>query len=101
MNTLSLKILDKELKVACPPEQAERLTEAARLLDSRMREIREHAKAASADRVALMAALNLANDLILARQGQQQNEQHQHTVQRLYDKIDAALELNRQLDLEH
>ena len=99
MNTLSLKILDKELKVACPPEQAERLTEAARLLDSRMREIREHAKAASADRVALMAALNLANDLILARQGHELAGQQQEIVRRMHDKIDASLELNRQLAL--
>lgn len=99
MSALSLKILDKELKVSCPPEQAERLTEAARLLDTRMREIREQAKAASADRVALMAALNLANDLIQARQEQAGAGLQQQSVQRLHDKIDAALELNRQLDL--
>lgn len=101
MNTLSVRILDKELKVACPEEQVESLSAAARMLDTRMREIRDASKSATVERVALMAALDLAHDLLQQRGVLTTDKEMQLGVARMRDKIENVLEVNRQLPLDH
>jgi cell division protein ZapA len=62
--TLEVKLLDRELRVACPEEERSELLEAVAYLDKRMREIRDAGKIASVERIALMAALNIAHELL-------------------------------------
>ena len=62
--TLEIKLLDRELRVACPEEERGELLEAVAYLDKRMREIRDAGKIASVERIALMAALNIAHELL-------------------------------------
>jgi cell division protein ZapA len=65
--TLDVNLLGRDYKVACAePERAE-LQAAVAFLDRRMREIRDQGKIAGAERVAVMAALNLAHELLRAR----------------------------------
>jgi len=97
-NALTLRLLDRELKVACPPEQQQELLEAARQLDSRMREIRDVGKVSGVEKIALMAALNLAHELM-----QQQSGSHEEDIgdrlRRMQEKIDDSLQATRQLEL--
>ena len=65
---VTISILGKELMVACPDEERESLTAAARYLDQRMREIQDTGKVIGAERCAVMAALNLSNELLQLRQ---------------------------------
>jgi|SRR5882672_2162774 len=65
--TLDISILGREFKVACKENEREELTEAVTLLDRRMREIRDAGKVTGADRIAVMAALNFAHDLLRER----------------------------------
>ena len=60
--TLDVSLLGHEYKVACKAGEEEELREAVAFLDTRMREIRENSKTSSVERVAVMAALNLAHD---------------------------------------
>ena len=62
--TAEVKILDKEYLVACPDEEREALTRAARHLDSKMREIRASGKVFGTERIAVMAALNITHELL-------------------------------------
>jgi len=62
--TLEIKLLDRELRVACPEEERGELLEAVALLDKRMRDIRDAGKIASVERIALMAALNITHELL-------------------------------------
>ena len=62
--TLEIKLLDRELRVACPEEERSELLEAVAYLDKRMREIRDAGKIASVERIALMAALNITHELL-------------------------------------
>jgi cell division protein ZapA len=62
--TLEIKLLDRELHVACPEEERTELLEAVAYLDKRMREIREAGKIVSVERIALMAALNITHELL-------------------------------------
>ena len=64
---LDVSILGRDYKVACRESERAELMQAVALLDGRMREIRDTGKIAAVDRIAVMAALNLANELLRAR----------------------------------
>jgi cell division protein ZapA len=65
--TLDVSLLGRDYKVACKEGEEADLREAVALLDRRMREIRESSKTQATERVAVMAALNLAHDLQRSR----------------------------------
>ena len=69
INTLDVTILDRELRVACPDEERAELLDAVAYLDKKMREIRDAGKVASVERIAIMAALNIAHELLTTRLG--------------------------------
>ena len=64
IKTLDVKILDRELRIACPEEERAELLDAVTYLDKKMREIHETGKIASVERIALMAALNITHELL-------------------------------------
>jgi cell division protein ZapA len=66
---LDVTILGREFKVACKESERVELTEAVAFLDRRMREIRDAGKIAGLDRIAVMAALNIAHELQRERRG--------------------------------
>lgn len=86
---VNIRILDREYTVGVEAEQRESLLAAARLLESRMREIRGSNRMAAIDRVAVLAALNLAHELELLR-----NE----NASRDRELVRTLGEMNRKLD---
>jgi cell division protein ZapA len=64
IKTLDVKILDRELRIACPEEERAELLDAVAYLDKKMREIHDTGKIASIERIALMAALNITHELL-------------------------------------
>jgi cell division protein ZapA len=60
---VNVRLLDREYTVGCEPDERDSLLSAAKLLDSKMREIRGGNRMAAIDRVAVLAALNLAHEL--------------------------------------
>ncbi len=64
---LDVLILGREFKVACKEHERADLQEAVYLLDTRMREIQGGGKITGIDRIAVMAALNIANELLRTR----------------------------------
>jgi cell division protein ZapA len=69
VNAIDVIILDREFRVACPEEEQEKLLEAVSYLDRNMREIRDAGKITSIERIAIMAALNITNELLTTRIG--------------------------------
>ena len=69
-NRVSVKILEKEYHVACPPEERPALLESAEYLNRKMREIRDSGKVIGLERIAVMAALNIAHELLSMRLGE-------------------------------
>lgn len=90
--TVTVHILDKEYCISCPPEEHANLESAARYLDGKMREIRTSGKVIGADRVAVMAALNITHDLLHKQQrlDMSANSTRQQ-VRDLLDRVDQAL----------
>ena len=68
--TLDVSILGREYRVGCKQSERDELLLAVQLLDGRMREIRDSGKIAGTERIAVMAALNIAHELLQARAGQ-------------------------------
>ena len=61
---VSVMILDKEYKISCAPEEKKALQAAAEHVDQKMRELRSRGSAIGTDRVAVVAALNIAHELL-------------------------------------
>jgi cell division protein ZapA len=97
---VTVQILEKEYLVACKDEERDELLASAELLNSRMREIRDSGKVIGADRIAVMAALNLAHELV---QNQARKFDYQHSmstrIRDLQQKIETALDQGKQLEL--
>ncbi len=88
---VTVSILGKEFVVACPDNERESLNRAARYLDQQMRQIQESGKVLGVERCAIMAALNLSNEL-LALQKQAGGPDTEERLGRLTSKIDAVLQ---------
>ena len=63
---VSVRILEKEYQVSCPADERTNLLDSADLLNQKMREIRDSGKVVGLDRIAVMAALNITNELLQA-----------------------------------
>jgi cell division protein ZapA len=90
---VSIRILDKDYRVACEHAEQDGLRESARLLDVKMREIRKTGRVVGTDRIAVMAALNIAHELIQLRRSRGHDPSvHADRLAALQDRIAQALE---------
>ena len=97
---VSVTISGKEYQIACPEEEKSALIASASMLNDNMEKIRATGKVVGLDRIAVMAALNIANDLIKL----QQTESHgtddiNNKLMYMKEKVNAFLDEARQLDL--
>ena len=98
--TVTVRILDKDYQVACPPEEVEALTSSARYLDQQMQGIRNSGKVLGIDRIAVMAALNIANDYLKNQNAAgTANKTAQRKISILNQEIETVLAEQRQLKL--
>ena len=67
--TLDVSILGRDYRVACKESERDELLQAVQFLDRRMRDIRDAGKIVGAERIAVMAALNITNELLRASRG--------------------------------
>lgn len=97
---VSIRILGKEYQVACPVQEKADLLAAADLLNKKMQDIRDSGKVLGLDRVAVMAALNMANELL-----KRTNEERQLKdivdlrIKAMRERLDSALGPGQQLSL--
>jgi cell division protein ZapA len=90
---IKVQILGKEYPISCPEDQQHDLLIAARYLDEKMRQIRGTGRVIGTERIAVMAALNIAHELL---QAQQQNKVLSQDLRErfssLHERLDAALD---------
>ena len=90
---VALNILGKEYKIVCAPDEQEALVRSAQALDKQMRRIRDTGKVAGADRIAVLAALNLAHDSSSAgNKNTAEPNDISNRINELRQKIEKALE---------
>ena len=81
-------ILDKEYKISCPENEKDALMATARMLDERMRTVRDSGKVLGSERISVITALNLIHELSQDQERQRQGSQDvQDRVRRLTEKV--------------
>jgi cell division protein ZapA len=97
---VSVRILEKEYQVACPADERTDLLDSAEVLNEKMREIRDSGKVVGLDRIAVMAALNMANELLQSRTRDEELEGNLgNRLRLLSDRLESVLGSSQQLDL--
>jgi len=97
---VNVKILEKEYQIACPAEERKALIDSAELLNGKMREIRDSGKVVGLDRIAVMAALNMANELLAANVVSGNIESNAKlTVREMRERVETALQTGAQMEL--
>jgi cell division protein ZapA len=100
ISRVSVRLLDREYQVACPAEERSDLLDSAEYLDGKMREIRDSGKVVGLDRIAVIAALNIANELIKQRKrGTVVEGDLGARLKSLRERVESALEKGQQLEL--
>ena len=100
ISRVSVRLLDREYQVACPVDERSDLLDSAEYLDGKMREIRDSGKVVGLDRIAVIAALNIANELIkLRKQGSVVEGDLGARLRSLRERVETALEKGQQLEL--
>jgi cell division protein ZapA len=97
---VSIRILDKEYQVACPADERTDLLDSAEVLNAKMREIRDSGRIVGVDRIAVMAALNMANDLLHAQaRDRSLDGDVSSRLKVISDRVESVLGGSQQLDL--
>jgi len=97
---VSVRILEKDYHISCPAEERSDLLDSAEYLNAKMREIRDSGKVVGLDRIAVIAALNMANELIRFRNRDTNLETEVGGRLRiLRERVESALEKGQQLEL--
>jgi cell division protein ZapA len=90
--TVEINLLGRTYRVACEDDEREALLQAVAYLDGKMNEIRRAGKVMGAERIAVMAALNVAHELLSVRLGSGFDlGQAKQRISALESKIDAAI----------
>ncbi len=61
---LTIKIMDKEYRIACPEEEKNNLRASADLLNEKLGEIKQQGSVIGTERIAIMAALNMSHEIL-------------------------------------
>ena len=90
--TVEVNLLGRSYRVACDDNEREALMQAVAYLDAKMNEIRKVGKVMGAERIAVMAALNVAHELLSVKLGAGFDVGHaKRRLLALESQIDAAI----------
>ena len=96
---LNVNILGRDYRVNCPPGAEEELLRSGRYLNDKMEEIRQASsqagKVLGADRIAVIAALNITHQMLMAEEGQNKTV---FEIERLNERVDSLLDQDSQLE---
>jgi cell division protein ZapA len=100
LSQVNVKILEREYQFSCPEEERNELLKSAEYLNARMRQIRDSGKVVGLDRIAVMAALNLANEMLRLRDKDQSTDATVGLrLKSMRERVESALEQGKQLEL--
>ncbi len=98
VKNIDVTILDRQYRVACPDDERENLMASVAYLDQKMREIKEGGKISGTDRIAVMAALNIAHELLSAKTGAGFDiAEYKRKMQSMNTMVDEALATQEKL----
>lgn len=90
-DSLTIHILDKDYRVACPPDEKESLKESANQLNSRLTEIKTRGSVIGTERIAIMAALNLSHEVLMGKTLEKEHNSLNQRLDTLSERIENTL----------
>lgn len=97
---VSVIVLEKEYLITCEENERESLRNAADYLNQKMDEMKRSGSVIGVERIAVMTALNITNELIAyKKENQDYTSSVDSTLKRLQNKINDALARDTQLDM--
>lgn len=97
---VTINILDKEFRIACPEEEREALLTSARYLNGKMQEVRESGKVVGIDRISVMASLNIVHELLQNRSKIAEYDTHvAPKLLALQNRVEHLLDKHRQIEI--
>lgn len=89
--TIEISLLGRTFKVACSKEEEPQLIAAVEYLDGKMRDIRENSKAIGVERIAMMAGLNIAHELLSSGGGSSREPEYRERLAAMEAELDRVL----------
>ncbi len=89
---VKLRILDKEVQIACRPNEENDLAKAAAHVDKAMRELRLRNASSSIEKIAIVTAINTANALLQSRTNQISDTSMSEQLASINAKLEDLLE---------
>ncbi|MBT8069490.1 MAG: cell division protein ZapA [Xanthomonadales bacterium] len=90
---ISVSILDRDYQFACEPGERKALREAAAFLDERMRSIKGAGRLMALERIAVMTALNLSDELLKLQKNEKYRQDNvDNRIRMLVNELDDALD---------
>ena len=89
--SLSIKILEKEYRVACPAEEKESLLASANMLNEKLNAIKQKGSVIGTERIAVMAALNMSHELLNGNAIVEEHAELNDRIDSLSEKIDNTM----------
>ena len=89
---VDVSIMGREFRVSCTEDEYEGLMSAVSYLDKKMREIRDSGKVIGVERIAIMAALNIAHELLTTRTGGFDIGDYKRRINSMQEQIDQAVD---------
>ncbi|MCH9692403.1 MAG: cell division protein ZapA [Gammaproteobacteria bacterium] len=100
LSEVTVSILDKEYRVTCPEKDRAGLEASVNLLNERMEPIRSGGSVVGSERIVVMAALNLAHELLQTKARLARQPVEEQMLERLQEKIQAVLGKLKEHNLE-
>jgi cell division protein ZapA len=93
---LTVKIMDKEYRIACPEEEKDNLRASADLLNEKLDEIKKQGSVIGTERIAIMTALNMSHEIL---HSQSLVAEHGDLNQRIDDLSERISDSMREIQL--
>ena len=90
-DSLTIKILEKEYRVACPTEEKESLQASASMLNAKLDEIKSKGAVIGTERIAVMAALNMSHEVLSGKSLADDHIQLNERIDNLSERIDKSM----------
>lgn len=89
--TVDVRILDRSYKLACEPSEEEQLQKAVGLLEQKLQEIRRNMPRLESERVAVLVALSLAQEVLTLNKGLQEQTHCQRLIKQMINEAEKTL----------
>lgn len=87
---VDVNIMGRDFTISCTDEERPGLINAVNFLDKKMRDIRDSGKIIGVERIAMMAALNLAHELLNSKSGTVDVGDFKRRITSMQDQIDKV-----------